>query len=105
MLISECLRFVLDGCYGRFADIARAIHCVPEDTPDKDAAAMFITALDSLCRTLQIPTLAGYGIDRPAFSRAEEQMAVDALASGSPANTVKTVTKDDVIGIYERLWK
>jgi len=31
-------------------------------------------------------------------------MAIDAVASGSPANTVKTVTEDDCIEIYKKLY-
>ena len=33
-----------------------------------------------------------------------DKMADDALASGSPANTIKPVSKQDVIGIYRSLW-
>jgi alcohol dehydrogenase class IV len=105
MLISECLRFALDGCYDRFADIARVIGAASESSGDRVAAESFITALDGMCRTLDIPSLAAYGIDRDAFARAGEKMAADALASGSPANTVKPVTKEDILAVYRRLWK
>lgn len=32
-------------------------------------------------------------------------MAEDAIASGSPSNTIKTVTKKDIIAIYKSLWE
>ena len=34
-----------------------------------------------------------------------DKMADDALASGSPANTRKQVTKEDILQIYADLWK
>lgn len=104
MLITECLRFALDGAYERFASLAVAIGRAQPDTNVVIAADAFIEALSELTRTLQIPTLAQYGIDRAKFLAAEDKMATDALASGSPGNTRKTVTKEDEISIYERLW-
>ena len=44
-------------------------------------------------------------IDRTAFFSAMDKMAEDAIASGSPANTMKPVTKADVIRIYRSLWE
>jgi alcohol dehydrogenase class IV len=34
-----------------------------------------------------------------------DKMAADALASGSPSNTRKEVTKQDMINIYKQLWE
>ena len=31
-------------------------------------------------------------------------MATDALASGSPSNTIKEVTKEDILDLYKSLW-
>ena len=39
------------------------------------------------------------------FFASVDKMADDALASGSPGNTIKDVTKDDVLKIYDALWK
>lgn len=103
MLIEECLLYVLDGCYGRFADIARAIGASTLLT-DEEAAASFIRALGQLCRSCEIPTLKEYGIDEEAFFSAMDKMAEDALASGSPGNTVKELNKGDLIAIYKKLW-
>jgi alcohol dehydrogenase class IV len=104
MLITECLRFALDGAYERFAALAVAAGRAQPDANVVIAADAFIQALCELTRTLQIPTLAQYGIDRAAFLAAEDKMASAALASGSPGNTRKAVTKEDEKAIYERLW-
>src|SRR5574344_325822 len=105
MLITECLRFVLDGAYNKFGAIGRTIGVASSTDNDVVASEAFITALESLTEQLNIPTLAEYGIDHNAFRDAENKMADDALESGSPLNTITRVTKDDEIIIYERLWK
>ena len=33
-----------------------------------------------------------------------DKMADDALASGSPANTIREVAKKDILDIYASLW-
>ena len=45
-----------------------------------------------------------YGIDREKFFSVMDKMADDALASGSPANTIREVTKQDILDIYASLW-
>lgn len=104
MLIKECLSYALDGCYDRFAAIARAIDSATNETTDNQAAQSFIYALEEICRKCQIPTLAEYGIDKQKFFDAMNKMAEDALASGSPANTIKEVDKKAILDIYAKLW-
>lgn len=103
MLIKECLKYVLDGAYDKFADIARAIKVADEDMEDKKAASKFLDALDDLCKAVEIPTLEEYGIDKAEFDKVKEKMAKDAMDSGSPSNTIKVVDKDDLIKIYDIL--
>lgn len=103
MLISECLRYALDGATQRFAAIARKIGAAQNSDSDEKAAQSFISALDKLTEELEIPTLRQYGIDLEKFKAVEEKMASDAIASGSPGNTRKTVTVQDEIAIYEIL--
>ncbi|HEX3022466.1 MAG TPA: iron-containing alcohol dehydrogenase, partial [Lachnospiraceae bacterium] len=103
MLIKECLAYVLDGAYGKFADIARAIGVATEDMPADKAANRFIEALGELCKTCEIPTLEEYGIVREEFESQMDKMAQDAMDSGSPGNTIKVVAKEDLIKIYKEL--
>lgn len=103
MLITECLRFALDGALDRFAIIAKEIGAAQMDDSDSVASQKFLAALDKLTGELKIPTLKEYGIDLEKFKACEEKMAEDAIASGSPGNTRKAVTKEDEIKIYEIL--
>lgn len=105
MLLEKCLDFALEGDYPGFAALARAIGAADAATPDPQAAEALIDAVRELCRVCQVPTLEEYGIDQAAFFSAMDKMAEDAIASGSPANTMKSVTKADVVRIYRSLWE
>lgn len=104
MLLYKCMSFAKDGAVSRFAKLARAIGKALPDTDDSTAADLFLDALGELCKTLQVPTLKEYGIKGQDFLKNIDKMAEDALASGSPANTVKEVTKADVVNIYRSLF-
>ncbi len=104
MLITECLSYVADGCYGRFADMARAIGAATEETEEKEACEAFFKALKKLCIQCEIPTLKDYGIQKEEFETVSEKMAEDAMASGSPSNTRKEISKEDLLKIYSRLF-
>nr|WP_321026698.1 iron-containing alcohol dehydrogenase [Clostridium neonatale] len=104
MLIKECLSYVLDGAYERFADIGRAINAADENDSYKEASEKFLEKLSELCKIVEIPTLKEYGIDKNEFDKVVDKMAQDAMDSGSPSNTIKEVTKEDLVKIYENLW-
>ena len=105
MLLNVCFAFALDGAYDRFAALGREIGVSSEQESDADAANAFLSAVCGICKECEIPTLAGYGIDKEAFFAVIDKMAEDAIASGSPANTRKTVTKEDVVEMYKKLWE
>lgn len=104
MLITECLRFALPGAYDKFAKIAYEIGAASYTDDIQTASNKFIDALEKLTKELSIPSLREYGVPYEKFKAAEDKMASDALASGSPSNTVRKVTKEDEIKIYEKLW-
>lgn len=105
MLIVECLRFAVSDnqAEGRFARLSHSVGAASSNDSDKIAAEKFMQALENLTKLLEIPTLREYGIDLEKFTASEKKMAEDAVASGSPANTIKKVTQEDVIRIYEKL--
>lgn len=104
MLMSKCFSYVYDGSYERFGDMARAIGCATENDDDMTAAEKFIKACEQLCDICEIPTLEKYGIDKTAFFEQMDKMADDAMASGSPSNTIKNIEKQDLLNIYSSLW-
>ena len=104
MLLEKCMAFAVGGAYDKFADLGRAIGTAKASDDDKTAAEKFIAALGDICRICEIPTLEEYGIDKDKFFEVMEKMATDALASGSPSNTIKEVTKEDILDLYKSLW-
>jgi len=104
MLIKECLAYVLDGSYERFGAIGRAIGAANNTQSDKEAAEAFVEKLIMICKTCEIPTLKEYGINKEDFDAVVDKMAQDAMDSGSPSNTIKDVTKQDLLNIYNKLW-
>lgn len=104
MLLKECLSFAVSGAYEKFANLGRETGVASDSDSDETAAEKFIDSLQSICDVCEIPTLEQYGIDRDEYYSKIPKMATDAVASGSPANTVKEVTVDDCIEIYKKLY-
>lgn len=104
MLLKECLSFAVSGAYEKFANLGRETGVASDSDSDETAAEKFIDSLQRICDVCEIPTLEQYGIDRDEYYSKISKMATDAVASGSPANTVKEVTVDDCIEIYKKLY-
>ena len=104
MLLKECLSFAVSGSYEKFANLGRETGVASDSDSDETAAEKFIDSLQNICDVCEIPTLEQYGIDRDEYYSKISKMATDAVASGSPANTVKEVTVDDCIEIYKILY-
>lgn len=105
MLLEKCMSFALDGAVEKFAELGKAIGCADKNDSDKIAAENFIKKLGGLCKICEVPTLKEYGISKEDFYAQIDKMSDDALASGSPANTIKEVSKADVVKIYKSLYE
>jgi len=104
MLMKECLGFALEGAYDRFADLGRAIGVADATDEDKAAAEKFLSAIEGIVKELETPTLAEFGIDKEEFFKVIDKMAYDAMDSGSPKNTMREVSEEQVKQIYRNLW-
>lgn len=104
MLMKECLKFALPGAYDRFADLGRAIGAAKDEDSDEAAAEKFLKEIENITKVLETPTLEEYGIDREKFFSVIDKMSFDAMASGSPQNTKRDVSEEDVKQIYRNLW-
>lgn len=104
MLLGVCLSYALDGAYGRFAALGRAVGASEGDAEEQEAAGCFLHAVERLCEQCEIPTLEQYGIQKQSFFEKMDKMADDAIASGSPTNTRKRVDREDIVNLYRKLW-
>ncbi len=103
MLMEACFEFALDGAYAEFAEVAR--YCGLSSAEDDEAAARdLMTAIHKLLGAVGIPALGEFGVGREEFYAAIDKMAADAEASGSPTNTIKPVTQEDMRAIYHKIY-
>ncbi|HCV55182.1 MAG TPA: alcohol dehydrogenase [Erysipelotrichaceae bacterium] len=104
MLMNVCLTFALPGAYDRFGVLGRAIGVADASDTDQAAAEKFLDALKKLVAEMEIPTPEAYGIDRETFMNVIPKMAHDAMESGSPQNTIRDITVEQVSDLYRQLW-
>ena len=104
MLLSACLEFAIEENTARFAEIGRLMGVADEKTDDHEAAVAMAKEVARFCKALDVPTLAEKGVDKDAFFAQLDKMASDALESGSPQNTMRVPSKEDLIGIYKKLF-
>lgn len=100
MLLNVFLDFSKEAILTDLAEIARFVYPEAQEKTDQEAAELFITAVNEICATLEIPDLKGYGIDEQEFLAVLDKMATDALASGSPQNNKKVPTHDEIKELY-----
>ncbi|HIS33039.1 MAG TPA: iron-containing alcohol dehydrogenase [Candidatus Limivivens intestinipullorum] len=105
MLLPDCFAYALGGACVRFADMARAAGLADSRDSDEEAAKNFLEGIRGLILHCRIPTLEEFGVDKERFFGSMEKMAEDALASGSPQNTRKSVDKDVILSLYRGLWE
>ena len=70
-----------------------------ESSPE-DGARVTVHAIAQLCERVGVPSMAGLGIEADAYAAAIPAMAIDALASGSPANNPRVPLADDLERLY-----
>lgn len=104
MLLTRCMAFAATEVTDRLAILARETRVATLEESDTIAADKFIVKLEEICKICEIPTLSEYGINQDTFDSAIEKMATDAVASGSPSNTRRVVTKEDCMKLYKEVY-
>ena len=104
MLLKVCLTYALEGTYGRFAALGRAIGVADSTDSNQSASEKFLDAVIALVNELEVPTLKEYGIKKEEFFNVIDKMAFDAMESGSPQNTIRDITQEEVVTLYKNLW-
>jgi alcohol dehydrogenase class IV len=104
MLLPAVLEFTRDSAIERLADIGKLISPTAEAASIEGWADAAIGEVKRLCRTLNIPNLRSWGVDREKFAASLAKMADDAIASGSPDNNPRIPTHSEIITLYERCY-
>lgn len=105
MLLKVCLTYALPGAYDRFAELGRITGVATSEDSDREASEKFLAATTRLAEELETPGLEQFGIEKKAFFEVIEKMAHDAMESGSPQNTRRTITQADIEQLYKELWQ
>ena len=95
---------IIHGMSRPIGALGRDIGVADATDSDQEAAEKFLKAVESLVNELDTPTLEQFGINKEEFFNVIDKMAHDAMDSGSPQNTMRDVTEEEVKEIYRKLW-
>lgn len=104
MLLPAVTAFSLPSATTRYAMCARAMGVASQADADDVANEKLLQELNALNADLQVPTPADFGIDKADFFAIVDNMAEQAIASGSPGNNPRVPTADEIVSIYTSLW-
>ncbi len=104
VLLLDVMEFSVVGAPARFADIARAMGEPLEGLSPMRQADAAISAVERLVTDIQMPRLGDIGIPKDNFDVVVEQMAQDALASGSPATNPRQATAEEIVALYQKCY-
>lgn len=105
MLLPTITEYSLIGAPLRYAECALHMGLVADISDQTLAHKELIKALNHINSTLLVPTLAEFGIEKPAFEGLLSLMADQALASGSPSNNPRIPDKEKIIDLYKKVWQ
>ncbi len=103
VLLRDVMAFSVVGAPARFADIARAMGEPIDGLSPMHQADAAVTAVERLVNDIQMPRLGEIDkIEKDKFEAVIEQMAADAIASGSPANNPRQATAEEIVALYRQ---
>lgn len=104
MLLPAVTAFSLNGAPERYADCARALGAATDSDSDHSAGGKLLDAIVTLCRDVEVPTPATFGIEEARWDGLLPLMAEQALASGSPNNNPVVPTAEEIVDLYRRIY-
>jgi alcohol dehydrogenase class IV len=105
VLLPAVTRFSLVGAAERYATVARTMGLATGADSAAAAGEKLLAGLAALNDRLAVPRLEGCrGVTRERFDTLKAKMAMDALASGSPANNPVVPTAEQIVAIYDEAY-
>ena len=99
-LLGVVMEFSLMGNPDRYARIAGAMGIDTTGLLPMEAAEEGTLLVKKLIADLEIPSLEKLGVEKKKLDKVVEQMAKDAIASGSPGNNPRIATPQEIVGLY-----
>ncbi|PSQ38054.1 alcohol dehydrogenase [Halobacteriales archaeon SW_5_70_135] len=103
VLLPYVTEFSAQGAPERYAEIARLLGAADDDTPDREAARAAASAVRDLCADVSLYSyLEEFATvpDRDSYASVVDEMAADAIASGSPENNPRVPTRQEIETLY-----
>ncbi|MFC0273802.1 iron-containing alcohol dehydrogenase [Metabacillus herbersteinensis] len=101
MLLPAVLEFSKVECIDRLADLGRIFSQSKQVLSNEEAAEIAVAEVRKLCLDLNIPNLKDWGVNQEQFESAINKMAIDALNSGSPGNSPRVPTQQEIEELYK----
>ena len=104
MLLKVCLNYLKPAAITQLCELSKEIGVYRVGMTVEEGAEAFVTATNALLRSLSIKTPMDYGIEKEEFFKYIPKMSEDAMISGSPLNTRRTPTKENLMELYAKFW-
>ncbi|MGF1707327.1 iron-containing alcohol dehydrogenase [Enterovibrio baiacu] len=104
MLLPIVTAYSIPSAAERYAECARAMGVASPQDSTASANQKLLEELDAINRELSVPGPKAFGIDEQQFFDLMENMAEQALASGSPGNNPRVPESEDIVHLYKQLW-
>jgi alcohol dehydrogenase class IV len=104
MLLPEVTAWSVRDASARYADCARVMGIADSSDGDAVAVEKLVEGLRQLNYDLSVPAPGAWGIGEKQWFDSLEQMAEQALASGSPANNPRIPDAAEIVELYQRVW-
>lgn len=105
MLLPSVTAYSISFAPERYAQCSRSIGAASPSDPDAVANARLVSFLEAINRDLSVPTLHEFGVTRERFDEVVTTMAEQALASGSPGNNPRVPSVEEMVELYQALWR
>ena len=104
MLLPTVTEYSIASAPQRYAQCALHMGLIDNIEDEKLAHSALLKQLRLINLTLKVPSLAEFGVQKEMFFNALPLMAEQALASGSPNNNPRLVSKEEIIALYRTAW-
>ncbi|MHB8092418.1 MAG: iron-containing alcohol dehydrogenase [Syntrophales bacterium] len=104
-LLGDVMEFSIMGNPVRYARITEAMGVDITGLLPTEAAEEGAMLVKKLVADLEVPSLKELGVDKKKLDKVVEQMAKDAIASGSPGNNPRIATPQEIVSLYYKAFQ
>lgn len=103
MFIAEGMEYTLPACPQKYAKIAQAMGENISGLTVNEAAEKSVAFVRRLCKTLKVPTIVEFGINKDQYLQHVPKLAEDCIANKGHEMNPRTPSKQELVEIYRRM--